>query len=121
MKTKVMTTTRKAKPKFEVIDPKSVKALSLDEIEAKMMELATTDTDDVLTLMLNEKKLNMLEKIANLKMHRLQLKELEKQNVVVESKPLEIVFVKSDTEEQNKRIERIDNEILNKTTGNNNA
>lgn len=109
------------KTKFKVIDPKSVKTLTLDEIEAKMMELATMDTSDVLTLMLNEKKLNMLEKIANLKMHRLQLKELEKQNIVTEVKPIEIKFISSKTPEQEARIERIDNEILNKTTGNNNA
>lgn len=112
-----------------VIDPpkkvgkatkKAAKSLTLDEIEEKMIELATQD-GDVLQTMMNEKKIAMLEKVANFKLHRLQLKELEKQPEEIDVKPLEIVFVDGQTESQQERIERIDNEILSNRTNNNNA
>ena len=90
------------------------KSLSLDEIEEKMMELINDESTDVLQTMINEKKLGMLEKVANFKLHRLQLKSLEQQPQEVDVKPLEIVFVNSDTEEQQARIDRIDNEIKEK-------
>ena len=120
MKVQVMTETKLKKRKME-LSKSSVKSLSLDEIENKMIELACCDTDDVLTLMLNEKKMSMLEKVANMKMHRLQLKELEKTNETVDVKPIEVKFISAKTQEQELRIERIDNEILSKRTGNNNA
>ena len=106
-----------------IIDPKkrvgketrnAAKSLTLDEIEEKMMQLITDETTDVLQTMINEKKLGMLEKVANFKLHRLQLKDLEKQPEEVDVKPLEIVFVNSDTEDQQARVDRIDNEIREK-------
>ena len=119
MKVQVMTET---KMKKEVkASRKGAKSLTLDEIEEKMIELATQD-GDVLQTMMNEKKIAMLEKVANFKLHRLQLKELEKQpDAIEEVKPLEIVFVDGQTESQQERIERIDNEILTNRTNNNNA
>jgi len=119
-KVEVMTETKIQKRKAEK-SKSSVKSLTLDEIEEKMMKLACCETDDVLTLMLNEKKMNLLEKVANMKMHRLQLKELERQNVIADVKPIEVKFISSKTPEQEQRIERIDNEILSKQTGNHNA
>ena len=113
MKVQVLTET-KIKSKKSQMTTKSVKTLTLDEIEEKMMNLACCDTNDVLTLMLNEKKMNMLEKVANMKMHRLQLKALEQVNEPIDVKPLEVVFVDSGTEEQRARLERIDNEISQK-------
>ena len=113
MKVQVITETKPIKKKMG-LSKSSIKSLSLDEIENKMIELACCDTDDVLTLMLNEKKMSMLEKVANFKLHRLQLKSLEQQPQEVDVKPLEIVFVNSDTEEQQARIDRIDNEIKEK-------
>ena len=115
MKVKVMTQTVIEPPKkVGKATKKAAKSLSLDEIENKMIELAATETNDVLTLMMNEKKIAMLEKVANFKLHRLQLKALEQQPQEVDVKPLEIVFVNSDTEEQQARIDRIDNEIKEK-------
>ena len=106
------------KEKVEVVDKmpinkyKEKKPLSLDEIEQQMLEYATDDTTDPLTIMVNEKKISMLEKVANLKLKRLQLKELEKSGEeVTDVKPLEIKFVSSKTEEQKARLERIDQEI----------
>lgn len=88
------------------------KSLSLDEIEQKMIELATTETSDPVINMANETKLNMLEKVANFKLKRLQLKELESNKVVEKTEPIKIEFVNSQTEEQQKRLEKIDSEII---------
>ena len=93
---------------------RAAKVLSLDEIEKEMDQLVSEETTDVLQVMINEKRLSMLEKVANFKLHRLQLKALEQQPQEVDVKPLEIVFVNSDTEEQQARIDRIDNEICEK-------
>ena len=122
MKVEVVTgTTIKPKVRKNVLSKRDAKSLTLDDIETKMIQLATDETTDVLQTMINERKIAMLEKVANLKIHRLQIQELEKQRVVTDVKPLEIKFISSKTPEQEARIERIDNEILSKTTGNNNA
>ena len=89
--------------------------LTMDEIEEKMMELASEDTNDPLKVMINEKKLAMFEKVANFKIHRLQLKELEKQTQqVTETQPITVKFIGSKTEDQVSRLERIDKEIQEK-------
>ena len=116
MKVEVIDATKTKKSKRELS-----KILTLDEIEAKMIQLATAETDDVVQLMLNEKRISMLEKIANLKIHRLQLKELEMNNVVATVEPLTVQFISSKTEEQRKRLERIDNEIIGNKTLKQNA
>ena len=122
MKVEVVTETEiKRKNRKMTLSSASAKSLTLDDIENKMVQLAMDETTDVLQTMINERKIAMLEKVANLKIHRLQLKELEKQNVITDVKPLEIKFISSKTKEQEERIERIDNEILSKTTGNHNA
>lgn len=99
---------------------KAATNLTLDQIETKMIELATDESTDLVVQMINEKKIAMLEKVANLKLHRLQLRELEKsgENIPVEVKPLEVRFVSSKTQEQKLRLERIDDEITHKQTKN---
>ena len=99
------------KPKRNKAVREADKVLTLDEIEQKMVDLAMCDTDDIMTMMVNEKKIAMLEKVANLKMHRLQIKALEQDNKVVEVTPLEVKFISSKTEEQKARLEKIDKEI----------
>jgi len=108
-----------AKIKQEIIDTKkSARSFTLEEIEDKMMELATMNTNDVVVNMLNEKRINMLEKVANLRMRRLQLQELLKEQQVteIEAKPITVQFVSAKTDDQIKRIEQIDADILSKTT-----
>jgi len=89
----------------------ATKSLTLDEIENKMIELAATETNDVLTLMMNEKKIAMLEKVANIKMHRLQLKALEQSNEPVEVQPIEVKFISSRTSDNLNRLEQIENGV----------
>ena len=110
MKVQVLTET-KIKSKKSQMTTKSVKTLTLDEIEEKMMNLACCDTNDVLTLMLNEKKMSMLEKVANMKMHRLQLKALEQSNEPVDVQPIEVKFISSKTTEHLDQLEKIDREV----------
>ena len=114
MKTKTKTTTKPSPICYEVVSKKPVKvegSLSLDQIEQKMCELALDDTNDVLQMMLNEKRMAMLEKVANIKMHRLQLKALEQSNEPVEVQPIEVKFISSRTETEKDRIARIDSEV----------
>ena len=110
MKVQVITETKPKKKQME-LSKSSIKSLTLDEIENKMIELACCDTDDVLTLMLNEKKMSMLEKVANMKMHRLQLKELEKTTEPVEVQPIEVKFISSRTNDNLNRLEQIENGV----------
>ena len=104
-----------------VIEPnrKSIKevskVLTLDQIECEMVKLATDDDVDLVQIMLNEKKIAMLEKVANLKMNRIRLATLEQaaaNTTPTEVKPLEVHFISSKTEEQRLRLERIDKEII---------
>lgn len=97
------------------------KISSLDDIEKKMIELAALDSNDPLLVMMNEKKIAMLEKVANLKLKRLQLQELEKQNVTTEVQPIQIEFVNSSSDGQLARIDNIDKDILGRRSGGNNA
>ena len=100
---------------------KTSKILSMDEIEEKMMDLASDETTDPLKIMINEKRLSMYEKIANFKLHRLQLKALEQAEKVTEVQPITVKFIGSKTEDQVARLERIDKEIQEKRTGTPNA
>ena len=88
------------------------KTLTLDEIENKMVEIAMSDSNDPLTTMINEKKIAMLEKVANVKLRRLQLKALEQQPQPINTEPITVKFVSSKTMDQQARLERIDKEII---------
>ena len=113
--------------KVEVVDAKppikkpTSKLSTLDDIEEKMLQLANDDTNDLVKVMTNEKKIAMLEKVANFKLRRLQLQELEKQNVTTEVQPIQIEFVNSSSDGQLARIDNIDKDILGRRSGNNNA
>lgn len=112
--------------KVEVVSSKTVKektakSLSLDEIENEMTAIALDDTQDILKMMVNEKRIGMLEKVANFKLHRLQVKALEQANEPIEVQPLEVRFISAKTDEQKARLEKIDSEILANRVGNHNA
>ena len=114
------------KNKVEVITPEemksikkitrsSVETLTLDDIEQKMVKLATDESADFTQILENERRIAMLEKVANLKMNRIRLAALEQaaaNTTPTEVKPLEVHFISSKTEEQRLRLERIDKEII---------
>ena len=89
---------------------KLAKVLTLDQLEEEMTLLATSE-GDVADMMANEIKFNMLEKVANLKLHRLQLKELEKSNEPVDVKPIEVKFISSKTNDNLNRLEQIESSV----------
>lgn len=97
---------------------KTGKSFTLEELEAKMMELADVENASPTTILINEKRIGMYEKIANLRMRRLQLQELLKEQQVteIEAKPITVQFISANTNDQVKRIEQIDADILSKTT-----
>lgn len=112
MKTKTsMTTISKATVEVITKPKEAARVLSLDEIEEQMTQIALDDTTDFVKMMLNEKKLAMLEKVANIKMHRLQLKALEQSNEPVDVTPIEVKFISSKTQTEQERIARIDSEV----------
>lgn len=92
---------------------KASKVLTLDEIEQEMIELATSKTDDLVKMMVIEKKLAMLEKVANLKMHRLQLKQLEQDAIPVETKPIKVEFIDSSQQNYKTRVEQMEELVEN--------
>lgn len=92
---------------------KASKVLTLDEIEQEMIELATSKTDDFVKMMLNEKRLAMLEKVANLKMHRLQLKQLEQDAIPLETKPIQVEFIDSSQQNYKARVEQMEELVEN--------
>lgn len=97
---------------------KTGKSFTLEELEAKMMELADVENASPTTILINEKRIGMYEKIANLRMRRLQLQEILKEQQVaeIEAKPITVQFISANTNDQVKRIEQIDADILSKTT-----
>lgn len=114
METKTTMKTKKTKVEvvsLKTVEGKTVKSLSLDEIENEMTAIAMDDTQDFLKMMVNEKRLGMLEKVANFKLHRLQVKALEQSEEPVDVKPLEVKFISSKTSEQLERVQRIENQV----------
>ena len=99
------------KPKRNKQVREADKVLTLDQIEQKMVELAMCDTDDIMTMMINEKKIAMLEKVANLKMHRLQIQELERASAPVEIAPIEVKFIDSNNVDTNNRVAEMESKL----------
>ena len=99
------------KPKRNKAVREADKVLTLDQIEQKMVELAVCDTDDIMTMMINEKKIAMLEKVANLKMHRLQIQELERASAPVEIAPIEVKFIDSNNTDTNNRVAEMESKL----------
>lgn len=89
-----------------------LKTLTIEEIEAKETELALST--DASNFFLNSKKIEMLDKIAQLKLKRLQL-ELQQQAKETEeeenNEPIKVEFVSPNTMEQTDRLARLEKEV----------
>ena len=117
----LLKTTKKNKAKVEIVNEIPTEPLSLDQIEKLLEEKAQTKCSGLTASTLLNDEMERLEKLANFKLRRLQLKALEQANEPIDVKPLEVHFISSNTEEQKARLERIDGEILASRTGGNNA
>jgi len=113
--------TTKKESKVELVNDKPAGSLTLDEIEMLLDKYAQIHCTSLTDSQLINDEMERLEKSANFKFKRLQLKALEQANEPVDAKPLEVHFISSNTEEQKARLEKIDNEILASRTGGNNA
>jgi len=85
------------------------KKMSLDDIESEMEELARNT--DVSKVFMCSQRMDLLEKVANFKIKKMQLeinKEVSKQTSV---QPITVNFTSSNNEEQKMRIERIENSV----------
>lgn len=100
---------------------RKAKLLTLDEIEEMQTDLALACDDT--NFFLNAKKIEMLEKIANMKVKRMALEKEQTSNTnVANVKPIEVKFVEANTVDQKQRLERLETKVLeNKSVGGNDA
>ena len=84
--------------------------MSLEDIENEMTKL--TLTADISNFFMNSKKIEMLEKVANLKVKRMQLEQAQQsENQETSSDPIKVEFVSARTNDVNERIEKLESEV----------
>lgn len=97
----------KKKQEIEVVQDKK---MSLDQIEIEM-ENCIKETEPT-KMFFAEKKLSMLERLANFKLKKLELDLAKKAETVAITEPITVEFVDAKTPEQEQRLKKIDEEIL---------
>lgn len=85
--------------------------LSLDQIEQEMERIAMNS--DSATIFLSSQRIDMLEKVANFKIKRMQLDMIKEQSQSQKVEPITVNFTSSKTDEQVKRIAKIEETIKN--------
>ena len=106
-----MLKTTKRKTKVEIVNEVSAKSLSLDEIERLLEEQAQIKCVSLTQSQMVNDNMERLEKLANFKLKRLQLKALEQSNEPVEVQPIEVKFISSKTTAHLDQLEKIDREV----------
>lgn len=109
MKKERKTATVKRKKAIEKAE-KEIKKLSLDEIEAEMDKLAMTT--DMAKVFQCSQRMEMLEKVANFKIKRMQL-DIVKQETNKTPQAIKVEFTSSDNATQNDRIEKLEESVKN--------
>ena len=85
------------------------KTLTLDEIEQEMVKCLSVQETSKVFLM--SQKFDMLQKFAAYKLKRMEIEQTQAIAVQQASEPLKIVYVDSDTEDERKRIEKLDRSV----------
>lgn len=85
------------------------KTLTLDEVEAEMVKCLSVQETSKVFLM--SQKFDMLQKFAAYKLKRMEIEQTQAIAVQQASEPLKIVYVDSDTEDERKRIEKLDRSV----------
>ena len=104
---------KKSQPvKVEQVQPQEVtirKTMTLDEIEQEMMKCLSVNETSKVFLM--SQKFDMLQKFAAYKLKRMEIEQMS--NVVQQNnnEPLQVVFVNSKTDDEKKRIEKLENAV----------
>ena len=85
------------------------KTLTLDEVEAEMVKCLSVQETSKVFLM--SQKFDMLQKFAAYKLKRMEIEQMNQVAIQQASEPLKIVYVDSDTEDERKRIEKLDRSV----------
>lgn len=85
------------------------KTLTLDEIEQEMMKCLSVNETSKVFLM--SQKFDMLQKFAAYKLKRMEIEQTQAIAVQAANEPIRVVYVDSDTEEERKRIEKLDQSV----------
>ena len=86
-----------------------VKKLSLDDIESEMESIAMDQ--DISKVFMNSQRMEMLEKVANFKIKRMQL-DIEKEKEVEEASTITVNFTSSKTSNAQDRISKLEQEVI---------
>jgi len=85
------------------------KTLTLDEVEAEMVKCLSVQETSKVFLM--SQKFDMLQKFAAYKLKRMEIEQTQAIAVQAANEPIRVVYVDSDTEEERKRIEKLDQSV----------
>lgn len=85
------------------------KTMTLDEVEVEMVKCLSVQETSKVFLM--SQKFDMLQKFAAYKLKRMEIEQTQAIAVQQASEPLKIVYVDSDTEDERKRIEKLDRSV----------
>lgn len=85
------------------------KTMTLDEVEAEMVKCLSVQETSKVFLM--SQKFDMLQKFAAYKLKRMEIEQMKEVAVQAANEPLKIVYVDSDTEDERKRIEKLDRSV----------
>ena len=101
---KVMVNKKKAQTEYE-----KTKKLSLDDIENEMESIAMDQ--DISKVFMNSQRMEMLEKVANFKIKRMQL-DIEKEKEVSAASTITVNFTSSKTSDAQDRISKLEQEVI---------
>lgn len=85
------------------------KTMTLDEVEQEMVKCLSVQETSKVFLM--SQKFDMLQKFAAYKLKRMEIEQMKEVAVQAANEPLKIVYVDSDTEDERKRIEKLDRSV----------
>lgn len=108
----------------EIVETKEqAKNFTLEQIEEEMCALVTTCTNA--TMFLNSKKIEMLDRIANLKIKRIQIEQSKQALALANSnqtvaEPIKVEFVSPNTTDNVNRIEKLQKDVEDALGGNKN-
>lgn len=104
---------RKPSPEYE-----QTKKMDLDDIETEMENIAMDQ--DISRVFINSQRMEMLEKVANFKIKKMQL-QLEKERDTTQNGIITVNFTSSNTSAQQERIESLDKQVREAKGKNNDA
>ena len=90
-----------------IVKPK--KSLSLDQIEDAMVECIKCK--EISKIYLMSQRFSMLKDLAAFKLKRAEIEASKQQDNAAANEPLQIVFVDSNTDDEKKRVEKLESNV----------